>query len=170
MKKLLLILSLAGGLYSPIVMMDTVLPNVSINLMDGKQVFLDELLDDGPVLIDFWATWCAPCKKEMVYLDQFDRKYKDAGLKIICISTDSPKSMSKVKSYIRAKNFEFLVGLDPNQQLAQRMNALLLPTLMIVNKKRELVWYHQGYLLGDELEIEKQIRLVLNLIEEESAD
>jgi hypothetical protein len=56
-----------------------------------------------------------------------------------------------------------LVGLDPNQQVAQKMNALLLPTLLIINQKREVVWFHQGYLPGDEIEIEEQIRHVLNI-------
>jgi hypothetical protein len=59
-----------------------------------------------------------------------------------------------------------LVGLDPNQQVAQKMNALLLPTLLIINQKREVVWFHQGYLLGDEVEIEEQIRHALNIQDE----
>ena len=71
--------------------------------------------------------------------------------------------MSKVKSYIRSKKHKFIVGLDPNQQVAQKMNALLLPTSLIINQKREVVWFHQGYLPGDEIEIEEQIRYALNL-------
>jgi hypothetical protein len=73
-----------------------------------------------------------------------------------------------VKSYIRSKKHKFIVGLDPNQQIAQKMNALLLPTSLIINQKREVVWIHQGYLPGDEIEIEKQIRLSLNLEAEKS--
>ena len=71
--------------------------------------------------------------------------------------------MSRVKSYIRSKKHKFIVGLDPNQRVAQKMNALLLPTSMIINQKREVVWFHQGYLPGDEIEIEEQIRHALNL-------
>lgn len=141
----------------------TALPNLSFNLLDGKNTTLDELLKDGPILVNFWATWCAPCKKEMIYLDRFHQKYSENGFKILAVSTDSPRSTSKVKSYIRAKKFTFIVGLDPNQQVAQKMNAILLPTSILINRNREIVWFHQGYIPGDEVEIEKQIRLVLNL-------
>jgi thioredoxin-related protein len=52
--------------------------------------------------------------------------------------------------------------LDPNQQIAQKFNATLLPTAILINKNREIIWFHQGYIPGDEVEIEKQILAVLN--------
>jgi len=168
MKKLFLLSLMCGVMLNADPLSGTALPNLSIKLMDGGHTSLDELLKEGPVLIDFWATWCAPCKKAMVFLDKYHQKYEDKGFKVVCISTDSPKSMSRVKSYIRSKKHKFIVGLDPNQQIAQKMNALLLPTSLIINQKREVVWIHQGYLPGDEIEIEKQIRLSLNLEAEKS--
>ena len=81
---------------------DIMLPDLSVKLVDGKQVRLSVLLEEGPLLVDFWATWCAPCKKEMIFLEEFHQKYNEEGFQVLAISTDSPKSMSKVKSYIRA--------------------------------------------------------------------
>ena len=74
--------------------------------------------------------------------------------------------MSKVKSYIRAKKHTFMVGLDPNQEIAKKMNALVMPTVIILNKDRKVSWYHQGFIPGDEKEIEAQIRTVLELGQE----
>jgi protein-disulfide isomerase len=74
--------------------------------------------------------------------------------------------MSKVKSYIRAKKYTFMVGLDPNQEIAKKMNVLLMPTVIILNKDRKVSWYHQGFIPGDEKEIEAQIRTVLELDQE----
>ena len=146
------------------------LPDLSVRLLDGKQVRLSALLEEGPLLVSFWATWCAPCKKEMIFLEEFHQKYNENSIRVLAISTDSPKSMSKVKSYIRAKKHTFLVGIDPNQEIAKKMNALLMPTTLILNKDRKVSWYHQGFIPGDEKEIEAQIRAVLYLDQEKAAE
>ena len=149
---------------------DIMLPDLSVRLLDGKQVRLSALLEEGPLLVSFWATWCAPCKKEMIFLEKFHQKYYEKGFRVLAISTDSPKSMSKVKSYIRAKKYTFMVGLDPNQEIAKKMNALLMPTTLILNKDRKVSWYHQGFIPGDEKEIEAQIRAVLYLDQEKAVE
>ncbi len=149
---------------------DIMLPDLSVRLLDGKQVRLSVLLEEGPLLVSFWATWCAPCKKEMRFLEEFHQKYNENSFRVLAISTDSPKSMSKVKSYIRAKKHTFLVGIDPNQEIAKKMNALLMPTTLILNKDRKVSWYHQGFIPGDEKEIEAQIRAVLYLDEEKAVE
>ena len=59
-----------------------------------------------------------------------------------------------------------MVGLDPNQEIARKMNALLMPTVLILNKDRKVSWYHQGFIPGDEKEIEAQISTVLELDQE----
>ena len=146
------------------------LPDLSVRLLDGKQVRLSALLEEGPLLVSFWATWCAPCKKEMIFLEEFHQKYNENSFRVLAISTDSPKSMSKVKSYIRAKKYTFLVGIDPNQEIAKKMNVLLMPTTLILNKDRKVSWYHQGFIPGDEKEIEAQIRAVLNLDQEKAVE
>ena len=149
---------------------DIMLPDLSVRLLDGKQVRLSALLEEGPLLVSFWATWCAPCKKEMIFLEKFHQKYNENSFRVLAISTDSPKSMSKVKSYIRAKKHTFLVGIDPNQDIAKKMNALLMPTTLILNKDRKVSWYHQGFIPGDEKEIEAQIRAVLDLDQEKAGE
>ena len=149
---------------------DIMLPDLSVKLLDGKQVRLSVLLEEGPLLVSFWATWCAPCKKEMIFLEEFHQKYNENSFRVLAISTDSPKSMSKVKSYIRAKKYTFLVGIDPNQEIAKKMNALLMPTTLILNKDRKVSWYHQGFIPGDEKEIEAQIRAVLYQDQEKAVE
>ena len=149
---------------------EIMLPDLSVKLLDGKQVRLSVLLEEGPLLVSFWATWCAPCKKEMIFLEKFHQKYNENSFRVLAISTDSPKSMSKVKSYIRAKKYTFLVGIDPNQEIAKKMNALLMPTTLILNKDRKVSWYHQGFIPGDEKEIEAQIRAVLYLDQEKAVE
>ncbi len=166
MKRLIILSILWGALLHAELLNDSTIPNLSFKILDGGEVSLDELLKEGPILIDFWATWCAPCKKAMIHLERFQQKYSKDGFNVLAVSTDSPKSLSKVKSYIRSKKYSFIVALDPNQQIAQKLNATLLPTSLLINQNKEIVWFHQGYIPGDEVEIEKQILAVFDYKED----
>ena len=168
-KRLILVATIFTAMYAD-KQRNIMLPDLSVRLLDGKQVRLSALLEEGPLLVSFWATWCAPCKKEMIFLEEFHQKYNENSFRVLAISTDSPKSMSKVKSYIRAKKHTFLVGIDPSQDIAKKMNALLMPTTLILNKDRKVSWYHQGFIPGDEKEIEAQIRAVLDLDQEKAGE
>ena len=117
-------------------------PDIKLKRMNGKSVMLQDFLKKGPVLINFWATWCAPCKKEMVHLDEFEKKYTDKGLSVLAISIDSQKSISQVRSYIRAK----------------KLNGNLMPTDILIGQDGTILWRHNGYIPGDEKKIEAEIK------------
>ena len=138
-------------------------PNIKLKKLNGKSVMLYHYLKEGPVLINFWATWCSPCKKEMVYLDQFQKEYKDKGFSILAVSTDSQKSLSQVRSYIRSKKYTFAVFQDPNSQTFKRLNGNIMPTNILINKDGKILWRNYGYLPGDEVNMEKEIRSALKI-------
>lgn len=138
-------------------------PNLTLKKMNGKSVKLSEYLNKGPVLINFWATWCSPCKKEMVFLDQFERRYKDNGLSILSISIDSQKSLAHVRSYIRANNYTYDVFLDPNRQVFKKLNGNLMPTNVLIDKDGKVLWRHYGYIPGDEKNMDLKLRSALKL-------
>ena len=140
----------------------TKIPDLKIKLLDGSKTSLAELTKDGPLMIDFWATWCVPCLKVMKYLDEYHIEYKDQGFKVLMINTDSPRSIGKVKSYLKSQNHQFLIGLDPNKVISKKLNGLVMPTLILVEKGGEVKWRHQGYLPGEEEEIKKQIIQLIN--------
>ncbi len=137
------------------------MPDMDIRLLNGKKTTMYKLLDSGPILIDFWATWCKPCKQVMVHLNRFHSKYKDTGLRVLMINQDTPRSLGKVKSYINSKEYQFLVCIDPNQQIAKKLNGQIMPNLLLVDQDRSIKWRHQGYMAGEEREIEQQIKILL---------
>ena len=139
------------------------IPDLKIKLLNGKQTSIHDLLKDGPLLIDFWATWCKPCKKVMKHLDRYHQAYGNHGFKVLMINQDTPRSLGKVKSYIRSQKHTFYVGLDPNQETAKKLNGQIMPTLILVNRDGMIQWRHQGYVPGEEVEIERQIRIALEL-------
>lgn len=91
------------------------LPNVTVQTLDGKKVDSRTFSNDGkPVIVNFWATWCAPCKKE---LNAIAEKYADwqarTGVKLIAVSIDDARSMARVKPYVSGQDWDYEVYLDP---------------------------------------------------------
>ena len=139
-------------------------PNLTLKSIRGQNIKLKEYLSKGPILINFWATWCAPCIKEMVYLEEFENKYKNNGFSVISISVDSQKSFSQVRSYIKTKKYSFDVFLDPNMQIFKKLNGNLMPTNILVDRNGKIIWRHYGYLPGDEKKMEEKILDALNIL------
>ena len=137
-------------------------PNLRLKMLNGKYAKLYDFLKDGPMIIDFWATWCEPCKKQMRYLDLFHNHFKELGFKVLTVNTDTPKSMSKVKPYVRTKGFEFNVAVDPNSQIKKKMKIQQMPTTIIIDQDGTVVYRHKGYVPGDEVGILKAITELLD--------
>jgi thiol-disulfide isomerase/thioredoxin len=138
------------------------IPDLEIRLLNGEKTTIHQLTEDGPLMIDFWATWCVPCKKVMKFLDQYHQEYAEQDFKVLMINTDSPRSMAKVKSYVRSQQYQFIVGLDPNKMISKKLNGMVMPTLILVDKGGEVKWRHTGYTPGEEAEIKKQIKTLLD--------
>jgi peroxiredoxin len=102
-------------------------PDFKLVNLDGKDVKLSELLTGGPVILDFWATWCKPCLKAFPGLQEILDKYEDRGLRVVTISVDGPKSRSRVGPLVRSKKYTFEVLLDTQGRIAQKYNAVALP-------------------------------------------
>ena len=150
--------------------LSSTIPDLKIKLLDGSTTTIHTLVEEGPLMIDFWATWCVPCKKVMKYLDQYHQDYNEQGFKVLMINQDTPRSLSKVKSYVIAQDYQFYVGLDPNKTIAKKLNGMVMPTLILVDKGGKVKWRHQGFIPGEEVEINNQIKLLLeNKIEKTPA-
>ena len=136
-------------------------PNIKFDLFNGKKISIHELINKGPLVIQFWAIWCSPCKKEMYYLDKIQEKYKDLGVNILCINTDNLKSIPKAKAYVRQKKYNLLIATDPSSQIFKKLNASVMPTTLIMDEDGQIVYTKEGYMSGDENKVEAALKLIL---------
>ncbi|MCK7522962.1 MAG: TlpA family protein disulfide reductase [Ignavibacteriales bacterium] len=132
--------------------------------IEGDQIGTGKIArEDVRLLINFWASWCQPCKAEMKHLKNIYEKYKSTGFTIVGINQDSPKSLSKVKSFISSNMINYPIVLDPNNQIFQKYNGQVMPYSILVNPKGEIAFKHTGYLPGDEVKLEEEITKLLSV-------
>ncbi len=136
-------------------------PNFKLVNLDGKYVELNSITGNGPILLSFWATWCKPCLEEMVEYNKIYEQFKDKGFLLLAVSTDTEKSVAKVKPYIKSKDYKFPVVLDTNSEVSRKYYAQQMPYTVIIDKNGNIVYSHLGYMKGDEQKVEKIISELL---------
>ena len=140
------------------------LPSVEVKTLEGDVLNIQDIGNKGnPIVISFWATWCKPCKKELNNIAEVYENWQDeTGVKLIAISIDDTRSMSKVAPYVNSSDWDYEVYLDPNGDLKRAMGVSTVPHTFLLNGKNEIVWQHRGYVEGDEDELLEQIEKIAN--------
>lgn len=155
MKKLLFILFISAAISFPGISQS--LENKQLSAIDNNIVEWNSVKGQNLTLIDFWASWCKPCIKAMPFLNDLHIKYKDNGLQVIGISTDGPRSISKVQPLINSMKIQYPIFLDMDEDLSKDLNIYSLPTILLVNDKNKVIWRHEGFSTGDQSLLENEI-------------
>jgi peroxiredoxin len=129
--------------------------------LDGNSVKLSEQLKKGPVFLQFWATWCVPCKEEMKVLNVLYEKYKDSGFVFVAVSIDDQKSSSKVKPYIESKGYKFTTVYDTDKSVFSNYGGQDPPFSIFIDKKGNVIKSYSGYIQGDDEKLETDIKNAL---------
>jgi len=142
------------------------MPSVDLKDIGGNTFNTSKITENNnaPIVINFWATWCAPCKRELnTIADLYDDWQEETGVKIYAISIDDARQMHKVGPYINGAAWDYEVLLDPNGDFKRAMNVNNVPHTFVFNAKGELVYQHNNYAPGDEVELYEQIKKAANL-------
>jgi len=124
----------------------------------GETVKIQELVANPEVkgvLIDFWATWCEPCKAEMPFLQDIYNEYKDKGLAMVVITIDNSESLKEqiitdVKENIKHEGGEgglitYPIGWDLKQEIKSFYGITSIPVTYLINKENKIVYEHSGF-------------------------
>lgn len=135
------------------------LPSIQLKDLEGNTVDTGTLSNDGkPIIISFWATWCSPCKKELNnYSELYEDWKKETGVKIIAVSIDDQRSVTKVAPYVNSVSWEYDILLDSNKQFAQALGVNNVPHTFLIDGKGNIVWQHNNYSEGDEEELYQEL-------------
>ena len=117
-------------------------------------------IEKGKVtIVDFWATWCEPCKKSFPKYQELYVKYKASGLEILAISVDDEKK--EIPDFIKTYGAKFPVGWDEGHKVADCYKPPNMPSAYVIDKNGVVKFVRNGYHDGEEKELEKEIKSLL---------
>lgn len=138
------------------------MPDVKIQDVNGKSVSTGNLGLKGPIIVNFWATWCSPCKRELNTIhEEYEDWVAETGVTLVAVSIDDEKTKNSVMAYVDSKGWEYLVLLDPNGDLKRAMGVGNPPQTFLIDQNGNIVYSHTGYAPGDEEKLyEELLKLV----------
>ena len=133
-------------------------PDFTLASKDGGNVRLQEQLGNV-VLINFWASWCGPCREELPYLEVLQQEYTDLGFTILAVNVD--EDSSKADILLNDITVSFPVLFDVNDDVSKLYDVQAMPTTVIVDRDGNQRLLHKGYKSGDEIKYKQAVKALL---------
>jgi thiol-disulfide isomerase/thioredoxin len=117
-------------------------PDFAVKALDGKSYSLASL-KGKPVLLDFWATWCGPCRKAMPAVEKMYRDYKEQGLMVLAV--DAGEERAVVDEFLKKTPVPYPVALSTESKIAEAYHVEAFPTLVMIGRDGKVVAHEIGY-------------------------
>lgn len=158
MKKPIPIFALILLFTSPYLFAAIDVPNKPIST-DGDPIQLHEL--KGQVIyVDFWASWCSPCRKSFPWLNEMQQKYAPQGFKVIAINVDSERQLAD--EFLNEYRANFTIGYDAKGELASAFKVQGMPSSFLIDRNGVVRHTHVGFREKEVKTMEGNIQALLN--------
>jgi len=122
--------------------------NVNLTELKGRVVYLD-----------FWATWCPPCRKSFPWMEEMHTRYKDEGLTIVAVNIDGKVELAE--KFVQELNPGFIVAHDPGKKTASLYKLRAMPSSYLINRNGNIISTHLGFRTSKSISLEKEIQQAL---------
>lgn len=133
-------------------------PTFALPSRSGDTVALDKLRGQV-VMINFWASWCGPCRTEMPLLDQMYKRYSSLGFTLLGVNVES--DTKDAEKWLAQTPVSFPVLFDKENKVSKLYEVNAMPSTVFIDRKGNVRYLHRGYKNGDESEYLNQIRTLL---------
>ena len=136
-------------------LMQKAAPDFTLKSLEGSNVKLSELRGDV-VLINFWASWCGPCRQEMPLLEELSSKYAPMGFTMLGVNVEEDSAAAK--AMLAELGVSFPILFDNENSVSKDYDVIAMPTTVVVDRDGNVQYVHHGYKPGDENKYQDAIR------------
>jgi peroxiredoxin len=130
-------------------------PNFTLKSNTGKNIKLSELRGQV-VLLNFWASWCGPCRQEMPLLEKLQQRYSALGFTVLGVNVE--EDSSKAKTLLKDIPLSFPILFDTQNTVSKQYQVSAMPSTVMIDRNGNMRYLHKGYKPGDEAQYKKWVK------------
>ena len=133
-------------------------PDFTLKSSSGKNIKLSELRGEV-VLLNFWASWCGPCRQEMPLLDKLQERYGSYGFKVLGVNVE--EDSAKAKKLLKDIPVSFPILFDDKNRASEAYKVAAMPSTVMIDRDGNMRYLHKGYKPGDEATYRKWVKKLI---------
>jgi len=133
-------------------------PDFTLKSRSGENIKLSELRGEV-VMINFWASWCGPCRQEMPALNELYQRYNPMGFTILGVNVE--QDPGKAEALLREIPVDFPVLFDTDNRVTELYKVVAMPSTVLVDRNGQVRYIHKGYKPGYEQKYQEQVRSLI---------
>jgi len=128
-----------------------------LKTLDGQPFSLSEF-HSKTLLVNYWATWCKPCKEELPSIGELYKNVHGQGLEIVAVTSEKP---AVVREYLKGKNLPFTFVLDPKDTIGKRFKLTIVPSTLVIDDTGKLALRYSGQFDWNDVDFVKELKSIL---------